>query len=61
MTSANAFVYNNVQIQSWNFAIAIVILTWVIIFYMISVRLLNRHINKIRSMTSYYFGLVSLT
>jgi hypothetical protein len=45
-----------VSISLWQFAILVVIATWVVILYMASVRMYKRNINNIKEEVEYYFG-----
>lgn len=49
--------YNNVTIPIWQWGILVLVGAWVIIIYLLSVRVLVRNQNKIFSFTEYYFGI----
>ncbi len=49
------------NIPVWHFAILVVFFTWVIIFYLLALRILDRFKNKIRALTEYYFGTAAIT
>ena len=53
--------YNGIDIPIWQWGILALIGTWVVIVYMVSVRVLFRHKNKIRALTEYYFGFKGIT
>lgn len=47
--------YNNVKIQLWQFALIVIIATWIVILYLASIRMIQRHFNNIKSLVQYYF------
>jgi hypothetical protein len=47
---------DTVSVPLWQFAILVVIATWIIILYMASVRMFDRNANSIKQEVEYYFG-----
>ncbi len=60
-TADPTIVYNNVTIPIWQWGILVLVAAWVVIIYMISVRVFIRYRFKIFSTINYYFGIHQLT
>ena len=57
---SNVSYSDSVSIELWQFAILMVIATWIVILYMASVRMFNRMKNNIKDEVDYYFGMKAL-
>lgn len=53
--------FNNVTIPIWQWAILAIIAAWVVIIYLVSVRVFLRHQYKIYGLHEYYFGTEEIT
>jgi len=47
--------YGTTVIPLWQFAMIVVIATWIVILYMASIRMIERHNSNIKSLVQYYF------
>lgn len=57
---SNVSYSDSVSISLWQFAILMVIATWIVILYLASVRMFNRMKNNIKDEVDYYFGIKAL-
>jgi hypothetical protein len=57
----NDFVIGDQTWPFWLLGVASIIVNFVVFFYMASLRVLFRKVNRIRDLVSYYFGFVFLT
>lgn len=57
---SNVSYSDSVSISLWQFAILMVIATWIVIVYLASVRMFNRMKNNIKDEVDYYFGIKAL-